>query len=298
MDKFLYYIIKACLLPIAILPLRLAYCFSDLLYFFVYYVVRYRRRLIGKNLANSFPDKTEAEKKKIEKDFYHHFCDYFYETIKLLHISNSEMKRRFVFKDIELIDSHLRAGRPVILMLGHYGNWEWVTSITLWTAENKDTTIGQIYRPLKNKAFDRFFLRLRKRFHSVGFAKNDIYRDIIKMRRANQNWLLGFISDQKPPGNGLHYWTTFLNQDTPVLIGAERIAKQTNAVVCYLDITQIKRGYYEGSIKLISDSPVDNPEYEISEQYMRNMEKTILRNPSFWLWTHNRWKFKREKTFL
>ena len=294
MDKFSYYIIKGLTLPVAILPLRLMYFFSDVLYFIVYYIVRYRRRLTQKNLRNAFPDKTASERKMIEKHFYHHFCDYFYETIKLLHVSESEMKRRFVFKDIEQIDSFLKADRSVILMLGHYGNWEWVTSITLWVKENKNTVIGQIYRPLKNKAFDLFFLRLRKRFLSVGFAKNDIYRDIIKMRRSNQNWLLGFISDQKPPGNGLHYWTTFLNQDTPVLVGAERIAKQTNAVVCFLDIVRMKRGYYEGQVKLITENPIENPEFEISEKYMRCMEETILRNPSFWLWTHNRWKFKRE----
>ena len=294
MDKFLYYIIRGLTLPIAILPLRLMYFFSDLLYFIVYHIVRYRRRLTQKNLLNAFPDKTASERKAIEKRFYHHFCDYFYETIKLLHISDSEMKQRFVFKNIESIDSYLKDDRPVILMLGHYGNWEWVTSITLWVKENRNTVVGQIYRPLKNKAFDQFFLRLRKRFNSVGFAKNDIYRDIIKMRRSNQNWLLGFISDQKPPGNGLHYWTTFLNQDTPVLVGAERIAKQTNAVVCFLDIVQVKRGYYEGQVKLITDCPKDDPEFEISERYMQCMEKTILRDPSFWLWTHNRWKFKRE----
>jgi KDO2-lipid IV(A) lauroyltransferase len=285
--------IRWLMLPLAILPLRVMYVFSDLVYYLVYYLARYRRALVKRNLDNSFPQKTPTEKTEITKAFYHHFCDYYFETVKLLHISDEEMKRRFVFNNIEIIDSYLKTNRPVILMLGHYGNWEWVTSITLWVKE-KHTTIGQIYRPLKNKPFDRFFLNLRKRFHSVGFAKNDIYREIIKMRRANQNWLLGFIADQKPSANSLHYWTTFLNQDTPVIIGAERIAKQTNAVLCYLDITQVKRGYYEGNIKLISDCLPDEPEYAVTEQYMRLSEKTILRNPALWLWTHNRWKFKRE----
>ena len=295
MSKIFYYLLYAIIWPIAVLPLGISHFFSDVLYYWVYYVFRYRRKLARKNILNAFPDKTDAERQKIEKDFYRHFCDYFFETVKLLCISDKEMKRRFVFKNIELIDYFLKEGQPVILMLGHYGNWEWVTSITLWVKEDKNA-IGQIYRPLKNKAFDLLLLKLRKRFHSLGFAKNDVYREIIKMRRAKQNWLLGFISDQRPSRNSLEYWTPFLNQDTPVLIGAERIAKQTKAVVCYLDIVQIKRGYYEGKVKLISDNSTEASEFEISEKYMRRMEKTILRNPALWLWTHNRWKIKRENS--
>jgi KDO2-lipid IV(A) lauroyltransferase len=282
--------------PVALLPREVAFFLSDIVYLFVYHIVRYRRRMVEKNLKNAFPCKTVKERKQIEKKFYRHFCDYFFETMKLLHISDSEMKKRFTFKNIDLIDYFLKENRPVILMLGHYGNWEWVTSITLWVKENKNTIIGQIYRSLKNKVSDLFFLNLRKRFHSVGFIKNDVYREIIKMRRAKQNWLLGFISDQKPSGNGVRYWVNFLNQDTPVIVGAERIAKQTNAVVFYLDIIQVKRGYYEGKVKLISDRPAENSEYEISRNYMQQLEKTILRDPSLWLWTHNRWKYKREKS--
>lgn len=293
MSKLGYYILYILTFPVAFLPLRFGFLLSDCLYYIVYYLVGYRKKMVRKNLANSFPDKTKEELLRMEKAFFRHFCDYYFETIKLLHISDAEIEKRFVFKNAELIDYFLKEGNSVILMLGHYGNWEWVTSITLAVKGGDSTVIGQIYRPLKNKAFDSFFLKLRRRFHSVGFAKNDIYREIIKMRRANKKWLLGFISDQKPSYNGIAYWTKFLNQDTATLIGAERIAKQTDSVVCYLDITRVKRGFYEGKVKLISDNPTETPEFEITEKYMRMLEKTILRNPSFYLWSHNRWKYKK-----
>ena len=293
MSKFFAHIIYLITLPLALLPFKLLYYISDLSFFSVYHIIRYRRKLVRKNLRNSFPDKTEEEIVSIEKDFYHHLCDYYFETIKLLNISDFRMKKHFVFKNEELIQYFLNDGKSVILMLGHYGNWEWVASITLWV-KDENTAIGQIYRPLRNKAFDLFFLKLRARFHSIGFAKNEIYREIIKMRRAGKKWLLGFISDQRPSPHNIHYWTQFLNQDTPVLNGAEKIAKQTGAVVCYLDVKKIKRGFYEGKVKLIAENSKETEEFEITEKYMRLMEKTILRNPAYYLWSHKRWKHKRE----
>ncbi|MDR0799179.1 MAG: lysophospholipid acyltransferase family protein [Dysgonamonadaceae bacterium] len=293
MNRFLYHIIYALIYPAACLPLGWLQRIAGGLFYWVYYVARYRRKLTRNNLQNAFPDLSEVDLIALEKKFYRHFCDYFFETIKLMRISDTEMKKRFIFRNMETVQSFLDVNQPVILMLGHYGNWEWVTSITLWTRNEPPVTIGQIYRPLKNQVFDKLFLNLRKRFHSVGFPKIDIYREIIRMRRAGQNWLLGFISDQKPSANSLHYWTEFLHQDTPALIGAERIAKQTGAAVCYLDITQVKRGFYEGKVELISADPKETPEFEITEKYMRAMERSILRNPALWLWSHNRWKYKR-----
>jgi KDO2-lipid IV(A) lauroyltransferase len=251
---------------------------------------------VRKNLKNAFPEESSEEILKIEKAFYHHFCDYFFETIKLLNISDSRMKRHFVFKNEELLQYFLKEGRPVILLLGHYGNWEWVTSITLWVKGDENTVIGQIYRPLKSKIFDLFFLRLRRRFHSVGFDKYNVYKDIVKMRKAHKNWMLGFMSDQKPSAGNLQHWMQFLNQETPVLTGTEKIAKHTHAVVCYLDITCEKRSYYEGKVKLISDNIAEMADFEMTEKYMKFLEKTIRRNPVGYLWTHNRWKFKKAES--
>jgi Lauroyl/myristoyl acyltransferase len=296
MSEFLYHIIYIFIYPLAILPFRILYYLSDFLFIIVYYLIRYRRKLARKNLTNAFPEKPLKEIRAIERAFYHHFCDYFFETIKILNISDTRMKRHFVFKNEELIQYFLNEKKPVILMMGHYGNWEWVTSIALWIRSAENLEIGQIYRPLKNKAFDRFFIKLRTRFNTINYAKNSIYREIIRMRKSDKIWLLGFISDQKPSRQNIHYWTKFLNQDTAILTGSERIAQQTGSVVCFLDVKRIKRGFYEGKIKLITDNPSETQEFEITEKYARLMEKTILRDPACYLWTHNRWKYKKEES--
>jgi Lauroyl/myristoyl acyltransferase len=296
MSGFLYHIIYIFIYPLAILPFRALYYLSDFLFVIVYYLIRYRRKLVRKNLTNAFPEKPLKEIRAIERAFYHHFCDYFFETIKILNISDIRMKRHFVFKNEELIQYFLNEKKPVILMMGHYGNWEWVTSIALWMRRAENLEIGQIYRPLKNKTFDRFFIKLRTRFSTINYAKNSIYREIIRMRKSDKIWLLGFISDQKPSRQNIHYWTKFLNQDTAVLTGAERIAQQTGSVVCFLDVKRIKRGFYEGKVKLITDNPSETQEFEITEKYARLMEKTILRDPACYLWTHNRWKYKKEES--
>ncbi len=292
MKKLKYGLVYSLCWLHAILPLNVLFVFSDILYYVVYYLVRYRRQITRKNLENAFPHNTHKEIIRKEKQFYQHFCDYFFETIKMLHISDAEMKRRMKFRNNDQLQQWMGDNRSCILMLGHYGNWEWVTSIMLWMPADR-MNIGQIYRPLKDKTMDAFFLNLRKRFHSIGIAKNDTLRTIVRMKRENKQMLLGFMSDQKPSRNGIHYWTTFLNQETPVLTGVERIAKQTGFVVCYLDVVQTKRGYYEGEIKLITGHPEMTAEFEITEQYIRAMEQTILRNPVYWLWTHNRWKHKK-----
>ena len=292
MNRFLYLFVYIPALLLALFPFRVLYFISGFFYLIIYYIVRYRRKLVWKNLNNAFPEKTPEEIRKIEKDFYLHFCDYFVETIKLLHISDSQMQERFVFKNIEPLQHYLDKQQPVVLFLGHYGNWEWITSITLHLKSNGNIIFGQVYRPLRNKTFDRFFLHLRKRFHSVGFTKHNVYRDIVGLRKANKNWIIGFMSDQKPSGNQVPHQMLFLNQETSVLTGTEKIARKTGAVVCYLDISCLKRGYYEVYAHIISDNAADTSEFEITEKYIRCLEQTILKKPSAYLWTHNRWRLK------
>ena len=295
MNRFLYYITYAWCVFLALFPFWLLHWFSGTVYFIVYYIVGYRKKLVRKNLSNAFPDKSTKEILDIEKAFYHHFCDYFFETIKLLTMSESQMKKHFVFKNEEIIQRFLNQGKPVILLLGHFGNWEWVTSMTLWIKSDENLVIGQIYRPLRSKVSDRLFIRIRKSFHSVGFNKYDVYKDIVKMRKAGKNWLLGFMSDQRPSGNHPHIWVRFLNQDTSVLTGTEKIARHTGAAVCYLDVKKTRRSFYEGTVELVSENAAETPEFEITKKYMELLEKTILRDPVGYLWTHNRWKHNKMK---
>jgi KDO2-lipid IV(A) lauroyltransferase len=243
---------------------------------------------VKQNLRSSFPEKTPKELLCIEKDFYHHLCDYFVETIKLLHITNEEMQKRITFNNVELVQDLMKEGNSCIMYLGHYGNWEWVPSLNLLF--DKDILLGQIYRPLKNKIFDILFLKIRSRFGSVGIPKDNTFRAIINYKRQSQKILIGFMSDQSPSPHNIHYWTNLLNKNTGVYTGVERIAKQTGFSVTYLDITKTGRGRYTANVKLISDCPKDEPEFAITERYIREMESTILRNPAYWLWSHRRWK--------
>lgn len=288
-----YHLIYGLLKLHALLPLRVLYIFADILYVLTYHIVRYRRKMVWKNMSNSFPDKTEQEIVKIEKEFYHHFCDYFFETIKLLHISDEEMKQRMQFHGLDLLAEAMTDHKSCIMYLGHYGNWEWVPSIGLHLPQ--EMVKAQIYQLISSRSFDEIFIKIRTRFKSLNIERKESMRSIIKLRNEGKQVIYGFISDQRPPRYYDQYWTTFLNQDTLTLTGTERIARKTKFAVVYLDIQKIKRGHYSGTFSLISADASQEPEYAITEMYMRKLEKTILRNPAYYLWTHNRWKFAKKK---
>lgn len=274
----------------AFLPMSVLYLFSDIFYFLAYKVVRYRVKVVRRNLKNSFPEKTEKERQKIEKEFYHHFSDYVIETIKLANISKEELIRRAYIRNPELVDKMTNEGHTCfVLLLGHYGNWEWFAGPSTF----KDSLIHVIYRPLSNKVFDKFFLYLRTRFGSIGIKKNDTFRDIIRLKKEGTHAVVVFIADQTPSKANIHYWTPFLNQETPMFSGPERIARKLDIPVIFADMKKVKRGYYTVDFELITDKPKETPEYWITEQYARRMENCIMRNPAYWLWTHKRWKYKR-----
>ncbi|MDH6306633.1 KDO2-lipid IV(A) lauroyltransferase [Parabacteroides sp. PF5-5] len=276
----------------AILPMRLLYVLSDVLYILVYKVVGYRLRVVRRSMKASFPEKTDSELRRMEREFYHHFCDYIVETIKLAHISEEEVLKRAHLKNPEVID-RLSEGEHscVILYMGHYGNWEWFTSVNVLF---KHTQQYQIYRPLKSEAFDRLFIYLRTRFGARGIKKNNTGREIVRLEKNKEKSAVLFMSDQTPSKVNIHYWTSFLNQDTPFFTGAERIARKLDLPVVFVDIRKLKRGYYEVEMIPMVESAKDTPEFWLTEQYARMMEECIMRNPAYWLWTHKRWKYKRE----
>ena len=292
----LYYLFYAVVWTLSWLPLTFLYGISYVLYGVVYRLVRYRRAVVRQNLTNSFPDKSLQEIKKIEKDYYLHLTDTFMETVKLLHISDEEMKKRMYFPNPEELGRFFEEGKSVVILLGHYGNWEWIPSVYL---NYHDIVGGELYRPLNNKYFDAFFLKLRSRFGTVNIPKNDALRAIVGYRRENKTFGLGFIADQTPSSNNLHYWAQFLNQDTPFLNGPERIARSGGYAVVYFDVQKLKRGYYRCDILTLTENAKETAENELTDRYVELFEKTILRNPAYWLWSHKRWKHKRaDKTEL
>lgn len=292
-EKIQYALLYSWVKIHAILPMRVLYLLSDILYVLIYKIAGYRVKVVRKNMKASFPDKSEEEIRRMEREFYHHFSDYIVETIKLAHISLEEVQQRAFLKNPELVDRLMEKGHTCfILLMGHYGNWEWFSSAS---SRFEDSRIYQIYRPLNNKAFDRLFIRLRTHFGSFGIKKNDTIRDIIKLKQDKTRSVVIFLADQTPSKANLHYWTQFLNQESAILTGPERIARKLDLPVIFLDTKKVKRGYYTVDMHLITKTPKQTPEFWITEQYARLMEKCILRNPAFWLWTHKRWKHKRNE---
>lgn len=290
MSALLYYIFYAFVWLIAWLPLPVLYGLSDFLYLIIYYVVGYRKKVVRANLKNSFPEKSSAELLSIEKQFYRHFSDVFIETVKLLHITDEEIEKRMYFSNPEMLSDFIAKGKSVVILLGHYGNWEWIPSIY----RNYNNLVGgELYRPLNNKYFDSFFLKLRGRFGTLNIPKNDALRAIIKLRREGKLFALGFIADQTPSKNNLHYWAQFLSQDTPFFNGPERIAKSADCAVVYFDVKVLKRGYYSCDLVCVSEEAKSEPENRITDRFVELFEGTIRRNPAYWLWSHRRWKHKR-----
>lgn len=294
MNKTVYYIVFAFVWLLSVLPLWILYRLSDGLYYIMYYVVRYRRRLVRKNLTDSFPDKAEEEIADIEKKFYSWLCDYFVETIKLLTISEKEIRRRMRFEGVELLNKYVDCGRSCAVYLGHYCNWEWVTSLPLWTSEK--AVCGQIYHVLENKYTDKLMIDVRSRLGATCIPMAETLRQIINYRNEGKAMIIGFIADQTPFWHNIHYWTNFLNHEkTPVFTGTERIIKKVDFATFYLDIRCERRGCYVAEFKLLTDIPKDYVDYEITEMATKALEQSIYRQPYLWLWTHNRWKRTYER---
>lgn len=294
MKHWQYLPVQGLLYIISLMPFWVLYGIADFIFVLVYYVVRYRRKIVAKNMRESFPELSDKELKKIARKFYRNFADYIVETIKLNHISDDEIKRRMVFKNMDVIDRLFDEKRSIAAYFSHCGNWEWVPSITLWSRHTtgKDVEFCQVYRPLKNKWYDEYMLRLRSRFNSLSFKKKTVLRDLLLLRRREMPSITGFMSDQKPSKGDESHIVKFLNHPSAVITGTEQVARKLDMAVVYFDMHKLSRGYYELEVKLITDNTSTMEPMAITDAYVKLLEETIKRNPSIWLWTHNRWKHK------
>ena len=278
---------------LSLLPMRMHYVFSDMLYPLIYYLIRYRRKVVRKNLTRSFPEKDLQEVRKIERKFYRFFCDYFVENVKALTISKENMKRRMQFHDMKLISQYFAKKQFIFLYLGHFCNWELIASLQWWMSEG--TRCAQLYTKLHNDTMDRIFYAIRSRYGGENINKKEALRRIMAIKQTGQKVLIGFISDQSPKRENIHLWVDFLNQDTPVFTGTERIAKKVDAAIIYGKVHRRKRGYYECEFLPMTDNVTQYPEHELTRHFMQMLEDDIRHDPARWLWTHNRWKRQREK---
>lgn len=291
MKNLTYYLSFALWFIISLLPLWVFYRLSDGLYYLVYHVVRYRRRVVYANLRSSFPEKSEAEIERIAKDFYSFFCDYIVETLKFFSMSEKNIRKRMQFEGLNQVKEDFANGRSVTLYLGHYCNWEWISSLGL----HLDEQCGQIYHPLENATLDRLFLYMRGRFKAQSIKMDDTFLTILKWKKEGRKNIVGYIADQVPGYNNIHYWADFLHHDTPVFTGAERISKIMDTAVYYIDVERPRRGYYVARFIKIADSLNEHPVFFATEQYFRLLEQNIQRTPQYWLWSHKRWKRTREE---
>lgn len=271
--------------------MRVHYMFSDLMFPVVYYIVRYRRKVVRRNLRNSFPEKSKWELLKIERRFYRFFCDYFVETMKALTISKQNLMRRMTFEGIDRIEKTLEHKQFVFIYLGHFCNWEYIASLQWWV--KKGIHCSQLYAKLHNDVMNRLFFAIRSRYGGENINKKESLRRILGMQSEGTKNIIGFISDQSPKRENIHLWMNFLNQDTPVFTGTERIAKKVDAAVYYGEVSRRKRGYYHCRFILMTEEPRSYGEHELTRHYMQMLEADIRHDPARWLWTHKRWKRHR-----
>ncbi|MCW3123965.1 MAG: lipid biosynthesis acyltransferase [Flavipsychrobacter sp.] len=289
MKALVYYLLLPLIYLISLLPFPVLYLFSDFVYFIVYYVTGYRKNVVMQNMRNAFPDKTQKELNRLCKDFFHYLCDLMLETLKTLTISKKEIINHCKFdpKSFALFEQLAKENKSVILVIGHFGNWEWSGHPCSLLLQHQ---MYVLYHPVANKYFDRLMYHIRTRTGTRLIPMKTAYKEILAHR--DELTITAFIADQTPQPNGA-YWTTFLNQDTPVYKGTEVISKKLNYPVVYASIKRVKRGYYEMFAEILVADPSKTVEGEISELHTCRLEQDILSQPETWLWSHRRWKHKR-----
>lgn len=263
------------------------------MYYVLYYLARYRRKVVHRNLVNSFPEKSADEIKDTERKFYHALCDYFVETMKLYGMSEEKVCKRMTFLGVEKVNEVFERGQSIVLYSSHIFNWEYAVSLPLHI-KDKNVAIAYIYHPLRNRRFDEFFKKIRCQYKAENIAMKVTLRHIVGYQKHKKQFLLGSMADQTPKWEAIHHWLTFLNQDTPVFTGTEKIAAKTGSAVFFLHMKRVRRSKYVAEFIPMTDNAANLPELELTNQYFRLLEDNIRNYPESWLWTHDRWKRTRK----
>lgn len=286
MQFLAYIVLYPFLWLISILPFRVLYLISDLVYILIYHIIGYRKKVVNANLRLAFPEKTSDEIKIIRKKFYHHLCDMLLEAIKSITISEAEMKKRYVFKNVDDIHKLERENKSIVLFMGHYASWEWV-----FILQKHVNHVGYaVYKQLSNKYFDALVKRIRAKYKSYLITTKETFPTLIQAKQNNQLTLNGFVFDQSPKLDRAVHWQNFMGIKVPVHVGAEILAKRLDMATLFLKVKKIKRGYYEATIMDIIKDPKSLEDFKITDSYLKHVEEEILEAPEFYLWTHKRWK--------
>ena len=289
-----YYVALPFIYLLSLLPFRVLYFVSDIFYVFLYHVIGYRKKVVFNNIKNSFPQKSDAELKAICKSFYRYFCDLFLETFKTLTVSQSSMLKHCSMDPAanRLFSEFAAAGQSIIIVMGHKGNWEWAGNTFSLCCKHQ---LYVIYHPLSNPGFNKLVIKMRTRFGTKLIEMKDTFRDMVR-NRAELN-ATAFIADQAPSPEKA-WWMSFMNQDTPVFMGTEKIALKMKYPIVYVSVKKIKRGYYTLTADTLKQPPYTASEGEITEAHTQRLENDIIEQPETWLWTHRRWKHKRTASLV
>jgi len=286
MQKFVFYLIYPFIWAISILPFSLLYVLSDFLFFILYYIIGYRKKLVLSNLKRVFPDKSETDLIRIRYKFYHHFVDIALEMIKTFTISKSQIKKHYKFTNVSLLDAINKRGKSIILVGGHYANWEWVVSLQMHT---KIISYGT-YTRINNKFFEKKIKATREKFGGQLILQEHTIKNMAYNYQQNNKRIYGLLSDQSPLLMRSSYWTEFLGVRVPIHTGAEKLAKRYDCAYVYMEVNKVKRGYYEIDFELISENSKEVPDYQLTDIFLEKLEKQIRKEPAYYLWSHNRFK--------
>lgn len=290
MQFLIYIIVYPFLWLISILPFRLLYALSDVIYLLVFHIIKYRRQTVKDNLTLVFPNKSDAEIKRITKKFYSHLCDMLLEMIKTMSISEKELKRRFIFTNPEELKRLEALNRSIVLISAHYASWEWAFVI-----QNYLHFSGYaVYKKLENPYFDKLVRRIRSKYNTTLISTKETYKVISENEQNGIKSIFGFLSDQSPKLHKALHWTEFMNIKVPCYVGAEVIAKNNNLVTAYLKITKLKRGFYKAEMITLTENPNDYEDYALTDLFLKEVEKQIYKAPEYYFWTHKRWKHRNK----
>lgn len=288
--QFLVYIIAYPFLwLVSILPFPIFYALSDVIYFLIYHIIGYRKKTVRNNLALALPHLSEAERRVIEKKFYQHFCDMFLEMAKTMTISEEEINKRFVITNPELVTEYEQKGKSIMLLASHYASWEWLLAL------NKKLSFQGVgvYKKLANKYFDKLVVDIRSKYNTKLVVTRETIPLIANNQRKGILSMYGMASDQSPKNDRIIHWGNFMGIDVPVHTGAEVLAKKYDLTVLFAKVEKVKRGYYQATLIPLTDDPKSIPNFEITNMFIKEVEKQIHEAPEYYFWTHKRWKHSR-----
>lgn len=284
-----YILIYPLIVLISILPFRVLYMVSDLIYLLLYYVIGYRKKVVMGNLMIAFPEKSKEELTVIMKKFYSHFLDIFMEMIKTFSISNEEILERFKLTNPEELDAFMGRHKNVLLMSSHYANFEWLFSLNL----RVDHHGFAAYKKVKNKYFNNYIVRSRSRFNTTLIPTKELIAALGENDKKGIRSVYGMLVDQAPKPGKTYHWSNFFGVEVPVITGTEMLAKKYDYAVMYIETTKVKRGFYETKMEVLSENPRDVPDFGITDLFMKKLEAKIRKEPEYYFWTHKRFKYMR-----